>query len=233
MAAGRRPEGRARRRSGAKSWTTAEAARGAAGARRSGFALRQARRVARPAEEVDGRRASRQRIDKWLFFARVVKSRSLAAKLVQAAACASIAKGGAGLASGQAGRRADHHSRPPRHRLRVSRPARAAGRPRKRGRSTRTCRRRRRRSERGAARRDGAAARSRQRPADQEGTPRDADNFATATDGLRTIAGDRRCWNCLSGTPLPRGMAALAIIRQSRYLTGRARSKAGSPGAWQ
>ena len=26
----------------------------------------------------------RQRIDKWLFFARVVKSRSLAAKLVQA-----------------------------------------------------------------------------------------------------------------------------------------------------
>lgn len=28
--------------------------------------------------------AARQRIDKWLFFARVVKSRSLAAKLVQA-----------------------------------------------------------------------------------------------------------------------------------------------------
>ena len=28
--------------------------------------------------------AERQRIDKWLFFARVVKSRSLAAKLVQA-----------------------------------------------------------------------------------------------------------------------------------------------------
>ena len=28
--------------------------------------------------------ASRQRVDKWLFFARVVKSRSLAAKLVQA-----------------------------------------------------------------------------------------------------------------------------------------------------
>ncbi len=30
--------------------------------------------------------ASRQRVDKWLFFARVVKSRSLAAKLVQAQA---------------------------------------------------------------------------------------------------------------------------------------------------
>ena len=31
-----------------------------------------------------GEAAGRQRIDKWLFFARVVKSRSLAAKLVQA-----------------------------------------------------------------------------------------------------------------------------------------------------
>jgi ribosome-associated heat shock protein Hsp15 len=30
--------------------------------------------------------AARQRVDKWLFFARVVKSRSLAAKLVQAEA---------------------------------------------------------------------------------------------------------------------------------------------------
>ena len=40
--------------------------------------------LARPAQEVGPMAEGRQRIDKWLFFARVVKSRSLAAKLASA-----------------------------------------------------------------------------------------------------------------------------------------------------
>src|SRR5690606_3095258 len=73
------------------------AARGAAGAHRPRFALRQARRAARAAEGQIGlaheqgaheqahmSEIERQRIDKWLVYARVVKSRSQASKLVAA-----------------------------------------------------------------------------------------------------------------------------------------------------
>lgn len=40
--------------------------------------------MAKPAASTENTAAPRQRIDKWLFFARIVKSRSLAAKLVEA-----------------------------------------------------------------------------------------------------------------------------------------------------
>ena len=59
--AGRNGAGRPARKAIAaqrKSWIHPEAARGPPGTRRSGFALRQARRAERPAEEVDGRRAA-------------------------------------------------------------------------------------------------------------------------------------------------------------------------------
>ena len=92
----------------------------------------------------------RQRIDKWLFFARVVKSRSLAAKLVQA---------GRVRVNREKAEQAAHPVKPgdvltikldrrvivlPRCRA----PACAAGRSRRQRRSTRTCRRSRRRTRR-------------------------------------------------------------------------------------
>ena len=77
----------------------------------------------------------RQRIDKWLFFARVVKSRSLAAKLAVAGRVR-INRDKASQAAdhGQARRRSDHHARPAHPRLQGAR-CRARGAVRRRRRS--------------------------------------------------------------------------------------------------
>ena len=103
-----------------QAWSTRSRARSARCASIPDSPFAKLAALARPAEEVDAPMPGeeRQRIDKWLFFARVVKSRSLAAKLVPGRACAHQSREGrAGRASGQARRRAHHHARPPRPRL--------------------------------------------------------------------------------------------------------------------
>ena len=204
----------------------AEAARRAAGALRPGFAVRQACRVERPAEEVDGRRGRRQRIDKWLFFARVVKSRSLAAKLVQAGRVR-INREKAGQAA-QPVKPGDVLTIKLDRRIVVLRGARRRRAPRPvRGGADAL------RGYVAAAGADGrrrlpdaigAAARGRQRPSDQEGTPRDAEisrrGLTGHTDNCRRTPGGR----IASANALPREWLIAGLLQsfgKAGYLTGR------------